>query len=230
MQHQRDLEGILFHKLHTHQKINLPMFLRTTRKRILFGNYKYKPIFCYGCNYAFTFYKNISLFMTQHVHKNEMCQKVYPKCVCDKAFYDLKCLKAHQSRKKKHTICHQQFLTDLTNTKFNSSEVTIQQVRKPSKMPLDTSLHDFKQCLPIQDDLMIAKKNVLHSKIQSTLKFQNMNIHNINNTKLAQFKGFASMDTKKIDMKKKVIYNGIYCQPTNMDPILLPNKTDVIYE
>ena len=43
---------------------------------------------------------------------------------------------------------------------------------------------------------MIAKKNILHSQFQSTLKFQNMNIHNINNTKLAQFKGFVSMNTK----------------------------------
>ena len=147
-----------------------------------------------------------------------------------KVFYDIKHLKAYQSRKNKNTSCYQKFITDLTNTKFNSSEVTILQVRKPSTIPSDFSHYDFEKSLPILDDLMIAKKNVLHSQFQSTLKFQNMNIHNINNTKLAQFKGFASMDTKKIDMKKKVIYNGIYCQPTNMDPILLPNKTDVIYE
>ena len=95
-------------------------------------------------------------------------------------------------------------------------------------MPSDTSSHDFKQCLPIQDDLMIAKKNMHHSKIQCTLKFQNMNIHNINNTKLAQFKGYASMDTKLLDMKKNIIYDGIYCQPTNMNHILLPNKRDVV--
>ena len=58
---------------------------------------------------------------------------------------------------------------------------------------------------------MIDKKNILHYRFQSTLKFQNINIHNINNTKLAQFKGYASMDTKNLDMKKSVIYNGIYC-------------------
>ena len=97
-------------------------------------------------------------------------------------------------------------------------------------MPSDTSSHDFKQCLPIQDDLMIAKKNLLHSKIQSTLKFQNMNIHNINNTKLAQFKGYASMDTKLLDMKKNIIYYGIYCQPTNMNNHVLLKKNNDICE
>ena len=95
-------------------------------------------------------------------------------------------------------------------------------------MPSDTSRHDFQQSLPIQDDLMIAKKNIYHSQFKSTLKFQNMNIHNINNTKLAQFKGYASMDTKKLDMKKNVIYDSIYCQHTNMNHILQSNKRDVI--
>ena len=51
----------------------------------------------------------------------------------------MKRLKAHQSRKSKNSACYEQLLTNLTNTKFNSSEVTIQQVRKPSKIPLDTS-------------------------------------------------------------------------------------------
>lgn len=33
------------------------------------------------------------------------------------------------------------------------------------------------------------------------------------------------MDTKKLDIKKIVIYDTIYCKPTNnMDHILLPNK------
>ena len=199
------------------------------KKKTAIGNNKYKLIFCHGCNNEFKFYQNINLFMIQHVHKNKTCLKVYPKCVCDKVFYNIKRLKAHQSRKSKNCACYQKFCTDLTNTKFNSSEVTIQQVRKPSQIPSDTSQHDFEKSLPIQDDLMIAKKNVLHSQFQLTLKFQNMNIHNINNTKLAQFKGFASMDTKKIDVKKNIIYDGIYCQPTNMDHIL-PNKRDVICE
>ena len=76
---------------------------------------------------------------------------------------------------------------------------------------------------------MIAKKNVLHSQFQSTLKFQNMNIYNINNTKLDQFKGYVSMDTKKLDRKKNVIYDGIYYQATNMDPIS-PIKRDFLFE
>ena len=50
---------------------------------------------------------------------------------------------------------------------------------------------------------MIAKKNIYDSKNLSTLEFQNMNIHNINNTKLAQCKGYAFKDTKNLDMKKK---------------------------
>ena len=77
---------------------------------------------------------------------------------------------------------------------------------------------------------MIAKKNIYDSKNLSTLEFQNMNIHNINNTKLAQFKGYAFQDTKNLDMKKKVIYDGIYCQPTNMNNNLLPKKNNDICE
>ena len=46
-----------------------------------------------------------------------------------------------------------------------------------------------------------------------------MNIHNINNSKLDQFKGYISIDTKKLDMKKSIIHNGIYCQPTNQNYI-----------
>ena len=77
---------------------------------------------------------------------------------------------------------------------------------------------------------MIAKKNIYDSKNLSTLEFQNMNIHNINNTKFAQFEGYAFQDTKNIDMKKKVIYDGIYCQPTNMNNNLLPKNNNDICE
>ena len=49
---------------------------------------------------------------------------------------------------------------------------------------------------------MIAKKNIYDSKNLSTLNFQNMNIHNINNTKLAQFKEYPFMGIKKLDIKK----------------------------
>ena len=38
-----------------------------------------------------------------------------------------------------------------------------------------------------------------------------MNIHNIKNSKLEQFKEYISMDTKKLNIKKRIIYNGIYC-------------------
>ena len=58
---------------------------------------------------------------------------------------------------------------------------------------------------------MIAKKNIYHSEFQSTLKFQHMNIHNINNSKLDQFKGYVSIYNKKLNMKKSIIHNGIYC-------------------
>ena len=75
--------------------------LNNNSKKKPIGNNNYKPIFCHGCNNAFTFYNNVALFMNQHVHKNDTCQKVYPKCVCSKVFYDLKCLESHQSRKKK---------------------------------------------------------------------------------------------------------------------------------
>ena len=87
--------------------------------------------------------------MNQHVHKNEICIKVYSKYVCNKVFYDMKHLKAHQNLKSKNSTYYQKLLTYLTNTKFNSSEVTIQQVRKPSKIPSDTSQYDFEQYLPI---------------------------------------------------------------------------------
>ena len=107
----------------------------------------------------------------QHVHKNEKCIKVYLKCICNKVFYDINCLKSHQCSKGRNSSWYQKFLTKSTNTKFNSSEVTIQPVRKTSKIPLNASLHDFQQSLPIQDNLMIAKKNVHHTKFQSTLKF-----------------------------------------------------------
>ena len=36
------------------------------------------------------------------------------------------------------------------------------------------------------------------------------------------------MDTKKLDIKKIIIHDGIYCQPTNMNQILLPNEKEVI--
>ena len=96
---KRSRRNIISQVTHSSKEKSSNVF-KNNKKKNTIGNYKYKPIFCHGCNNAFTFYKNISLFMTQHVHKNEMCQKVYPKCVCDKVFYDLKCLKSHQSRKK----------------------------------------------------------------------------------------------------------------------------------
>ena len=57
-----------------------------------------------------------------------------------------------------------------------------------------------------------------------------MNIHNINNSKLDQFKGYVLIDTKKLDMKKSIIRDGIYYQPTNTNHILLPKEKEVIYE
>ena len=58
---------------------------------------------------------------------------------------------------------------------------------------------------------MISKKNVYHSEFQSTLKFQYMNIHNIKNSKLDQFKGYVLIHTKKLNMKKSIIDYRSYC-------------------
>ena len=57
-----------------------------------------------------------------------------------------------------------------------------------------------------------------------------MNIHNVNNSKLYQFKGYVSIDTKKIDIKKSIIHDGISSQPTNTNQILLPKEKEVICE
>ena len=73
------------------------------KKKNPIGNNKHKLIFCYSCNNSFVFFQNINLFMNQHVHKNEIYIKVYPKCVCNKLFYNMKRLKAHQSRKSKNS-------------------------------------------------------------------------------------------------------------------------------
>ena len=57
-----------------------------------------------------------------------------------------------------------------------------------------------------------------------------MDIHNINNSKLDEFKGYVSIDTKKLDIKKSLIHNRIYFQPTNINQILLKNDKEVICE
>ena len=82
---KRSRRNIISQVTHTSKDKSSNIFNNNKQKKTI-GNNKYKPIICHGCNNAFKFYKNISLFMNQHVHKNETCHQVYPQCVCDKVF------------------------------------------------------------------------------------------------------------------------------------------------
>ena len=192
------------------------------------GSASHHAYFCHGCNKEFRLYSTVQMFINKHLIGNEKCLKVFPRCVCNKVFYDKKRLKAHQSRKNKNSDCFKQYSHELTDTKFNSSEVAIQPIRKTSHVPTEIP-SNLNPLISVQENLMICKKQPINNKFESTIKFQNMSIHNRKNMVPSHFQGHATVDPKSLLSKQNVIYHGIYCQPTADDKIE-SKKGSKIYE
>ena len=120
------------HKQHTRRDHNSQ---KNNKKPI--GSASEKAFFCKGCNKEFRLYSTVQMFINRHLDRNEKCLKFFPQCICKKIFYDTKRLRAHQSRKNKNSECYKQLSQELTDSKFNSSEVIIQPARKSSHVPSD---------------------------------------------------------------------------------------------
>ena len=169
------------------------------------GSANSRAYFCHGCNNEFKIYSSIQMFIKKHLIGNEKCAKVFPQCVCKKIFYDNKSLKAHQSRKNPNSECYKQYKQEMSDTRFNSSEVAIQPIKKLSHVPSNMP-PNLNPLISVQDDLMVSKKKCFNSQFQSTIKFQNSNIHNIKNIiPPSQFIGHASIDPKSLSLKKNIV-------------------------
>ena len=105
---------------------------KSSNTKKVIGSANIRAYFCHGCNKEFRIYSSIQMFINKHLIGNENCVKVFPQCVCKKVFYDKKGLKAHQSRKNSNSECFRQYTHELTNTRFNSSDVAIQTIMKLS--------------------------------------------------------------------------------------------------
>ena len=186
---------------------------KSSNTKKVIGSANIRAYFCHGCNKEFRIYSSIQMFINKHLIGNENCVKVFPQCVCKKVFYDKKGLKAHQSRKNSNSECFRQYTHELTNTRFNSSEVAIQPIRKLSYLPSDIP-SNLNPLISVQENLMISKKQSIKNQFQSTIKFQNSSIHNMKNIIPSQFKGHATIDPKSLSLKQNVVNQGIYCQPT----------------
>ena len=194
------------HKQHTRRDHNSQ---KNNKKPI--GSASEKAFFCKGCNKEFRLYSTVQMFINRHLDRNEKCLKFFPQCICKKIFYDRKRLRAHQSRKNKNSECYKQLSQVLTDSKFNSSEVIIQPARKSSHVPSDIP-SNLNSLLSSQDNLMISKKQTPNKKFESTIMFQNSNIHNASTKIPSQFQGHAVVDPKSLLSKQNVIYQNIYCQ------------------
>ena len=178
------------------------------------GSASKKAYFCHGCNKEFRLYSSVQMFINKHVNGNKKCLKVYPKCICGKIFYDKKKLKAHQSRKSKDSDCFKEFSCERTDTKFNSTEVAIQPIRKQTTLATEIPTN-LDPLISIQKDIMISKKHsASQSNYHSTIKFQNINIHNCKNSIPTNFSGHVTMNPKSLELKKSVIFDGIYSRST----------------
>ena len=164
------------------------------------------------------------MFINKHLIGNDKCIKFFPQCVCKKIFYDKKTLKAHQSRKNPNSECYKQYTREMSDSRFNSSEVAIQPIKKlsnvPSKMP-----SNLNSLVSVQENLMISKKQCFNNQFQSTIKFQHSNIHNMKNIiPPSQFIGHATIDPKSLSLKQNIVNQKIYCQPTNEEIKIKSNQ------
>ena len=60
---------------------------------------------------------------------------------------------------------------------------------------------------------MISKQSTNFSRFLTTVKFQNMNIHNSKTVIPSKFDGIATIDPNSLLLKQNVNKHGIYCQP-----------------
>ena len=186
---------------------------KTARKSTTIGSSSKQTFTCLGCKNEFKIYLNVSDFMKKHPKSNDRCHKAFPKCVCGKIFYDKTHLKSHQSRSSKTKECWKQYQREITDTKFNSSEVIIQPIKSKSKLLTDDQNPDQNPMLSSKKELMLSKQPDDFSTFLSTVKFQNMNIHKAKITIPSKFEGIATADPKSLMLKQHVIHHGIYCQP-----------------
>ena len=187
------------------------------------GSASKRAYFCHGCNKEFCIYSSIQMFINKHLIGNQKCMQVFPKCICQKIFYDKKRLKAHQSQKPKNTDCYKEYSHEITDTKFNTSKVAIPPQKKSSISPIDVP-NNLAALQSLQDNLMITKKHSsTQANFQSTIKFHNMSIHNVKTSLPSNFSGHVTMDPKSLLLKKNVVFDGIYCQPTNDNCPQSPN-------
>ena len=76
---------------------------------------------------------------------------------------------------------------------------------------------------------MYSKKHTDYSSFQDTVKFQNINIHNLKTKVPIQFHGHATMDPTNLKLKQDIVFNEIYCQPATNDDIDNSNNvSDII--
>ena len=182
-------------------------------KKATIGSASKQTFTCIGCKNVFRIYLNVSDFMKKHPKSNDKCHKAFPKCVCGKIFYDEKHLKSHQSRSSKTKECWKQYQREITNTKFNSSEVAIQPIKNIPDVPSEVENIELNPIISNKKELMISKQSTNFSRFLTTVKFQNMNIHNSKTVIPSKFDGIATIDPNSLLLKQNVNKHGIYCQP-----------------
>ena len=139
-------------------------------KKATIGSASKQTFTCMGCKNIFRIYLNVSDFMKKHPKSNDKCHKAFPKCVCGKIFYDEKHLKSHQSRSSKTKECWKQYQREITNTKFNSSEVIIQPINSKCKLLTDDPNIEQNPIISTKKDLMISKQPANLSSFLPTVK------------------------------------------------------------
>ena len=122
-------------------------------------------------------------------------------------------LKSHQSRSSKTKECWKQYQREITNTKFNSSEVAIQPIKNIPDVPSEVENIELNPIISNKKELMISKQSTNFSRFLTTVKFQNMNIHNSKTVIPSKFDGIATIDPNSLLLKQNVNKHGIYCQP-----------------
>ena len=202
-------------------------------KRVV-GNSSKKSIFCRGCKNTFKIYNSTATFLNNHVKSNDKCPEFYPKCNgCGKLFYEDTHLSSHQSRSAKNSSCHQEFIRMKINSKFSSSAVEMIPIKKQAALePSDSIPSHLQPLLSVEKGLMVSKQKCDYSSFQPTVKFQNLNIHNVISKAPSHFLGHAIMDPKSLATRKDVSSHGIYGTKSNVLPAssYLPNidQTQVI--
>ena len=112
----------------------------------------------------------------------------------------------------KRLLCYTEHIKNKVNDKYSSTDVKILPIKKPSNTPIDVPTY-LKPLALNEMDIMYSKKHTDYVTFQDTVKFQNIDIHNIKSNIPIQFQGHVTMDPKKLKLKHDVISNGSYCQP-----------------